>query len=459
MPLGSDEQRVRVQLRRYLGARLGPLALFLVVVICLSAPVAYYVLGRRALRVQAEVTAAQVADAIAEDAQQRPRLWPYDSLKLLAHVRAYEVYEGIERIDVVDVHGRRIDPAQDGVTQISDRPVVWQRAPILIGSNPVGEVWVAVATSELRRDALLLLGAFGVLGAVLGGLMYWLPMRAMSRAQTQIGGLLRRLEESQLALAVLNENLEHQVEARSSELRQAYRELQDKEQNLRELSSRAVGLQEAERRGIARELHDSAGQSLTAIRIHLQLISNLLAAEIEEAQMSRLEELARRTTQMVDDTVEEIRRAVNQLGPAVLDDVGLREAIERAAEDAADALGIVVECEIELPGELEASVETTGYRLIQEALTNVARHAAASRVEVEVRPGPGRLEIRIEDDGQGFDPAARTEKSRGLVGMRERVELLGGTLTIHSAPGEGTRIEAEIPAGGGKPTDSGPGAC
>ncbi len=428
------------RLVQYLGARLGPLAILVVIVTCVSAPLAFFVLGRRSLSVQAEATARQVAAVIQQDAAERPRLWKYDSPKVVQHVRAYELQQGVAHIEVVAANGVRVETTGD-LSAIGQLHVLWRSAPILVNGVRVGEVWVATSIDELRRDAILLLVAFGVLGSVLGGLMYLVPMRSAGRAQHEIEDLVQRIEQSQAALASLNENLEQQVDERSTELRRAYGELKQKEQNLREISTRAVKLQEAERRGIARELHDSAGQALTAIRIHLQLITDLLQSKNEE----KLTDLARRTTSMVDDTVEEIRRAVNQLGPAVLDDVGLEAAIRRAGDDLHETTGVEVDVRVELDAKLDASVESTCYRLVQESLTNVARHADASQVEIRVVARGDEVELTVRDDGKGFDPAARKRKSRGVVGMRERVELLGGELRVESAPGEGTTIAARLP--------------
>src|SRR5690606_15173421 len=116
--------------------------------------------------------------------------------------------------------------------------------------------------------------------------------------------------------------------------------------------------------GIARELHDSAGQALTAIRIHLQLIENAVEGA-DDPRSRRLKEIAARTGKLVDDTVEEIRRAVNQLGPAVLDDVGLCKAIERAADDLAEATQTRVTLDLDVPPDLDAAVESTCYRLVR----------------------------------------------------------------------------------------------
>jgi signal transduction histidine kinase len=429
------------RLVQYLGARLGPLAILVVIVTCVSAPLAFFVLGRRALGVRAEATAQQVAAVIQQDAAERTRLWKYDSPKVLQHIVAYQTQQGIAHIDVVAANGARVETSGDAAT-LADVHVIWRSAPILVNNARVGDVWVAAPTDDLRRDALVLLIAFAALGSVLGGLMYLVPMRSAGRAQHEIEDLVQRIEHSQAALASLNENLEHQVDERSTELRRAYGELKEKEQNLREISTRAVKLQETERRGIARELHDSAGQALTAIRIHLQLMTDLLQSKVGD---EKLTDLARRTTSMVDDTVEEIRRAVNQLGPAVLDDVGLEAAIRRAGDDLHETTSVEVQVNVELDAKLDASVESTCYRIVQESLTNVARHANASRVEISVVGRGDEVELVVRDDGKGFDPDTRKLESRGVIGMRERVELLGGDLRVDSAPGKGTTVSARLP--------------
>lgn len=436
----------RLRLRGYLGARLGPLALLLVAVVAISAPVAFYVLGIRAARVQARATAEQFAAVVRLEAEQRPLLWKYDSPKMLAHLRTYDdAQEHIEHIAVVDAQGQSIDlHGETDYVALVERPVVWESTSVVVNNDRVAAIWVATSTAEVRQGALRMLLLFGVLGAGLAGLMYWLPLRAMGRVEEEIEALLDQLRESRAALSALAENLEHQVEARSSDLSRALAELKDKEQNLRELSTRAVSMQEAERRAIARELHDSAGQSLTAIRIHLQLLESLSAGN------TKATELAGRTTVMVDETLEEIRRAVNTLGPAVLDDVGLAAAIERACLDLSERLEIEVDYDVELPPEgLAPALETSCYRVVQETLTNITRHAQPSLVSVRLRVEGGAAIVRVHDDGRGFDPEAalRAGRSRGLVGMRERAELLGGELTIDSAPGEGTTVTAVIPIG------------
>ncbi|MBC7974703.1 MAG: sensor histidine kinase, partial [Myxococcales bacterium] len=325
-----------------------------------------------------------------------------------------------------------------------------QSVPVVVNNVVVAQAWVAMSLGELRRETLAMLALFGALGAVLAGLTWWLPLRSISRAELEISALIERVETSQGELATLAGNLERQVEERSSQLSLAYHELRRKEQNLREISTRAVELQETERRVIARDLHDAAGQTLTAIRINLELITQAL----ERERMGDAAPLVRRTATLVDETVEEIRRAVGTLGPAVLEDVGLVEAVIRLCDDASEHTGSSARPSFALGTiELPAALETTCYRVVQEALTNVIRHARASHIEVGLAVHGEALEIEISDDGVGFEAGAATIQHRhGLVGMRERVELIGGHIEIDARAGAGTRIRATLPLRRALPT-------
>jgi signal transduction histidine kinase len=433
-----------LRLRAYLGARLRPLAVLVATVVATAAPAASFLLGLRALEIQTGAAARQVADSVRSDAEMRPTLWKYDALKLIQHLRSYEVEASIVRIDVVDARGVPIDPmADEVVAELRREQLLWQSEPVFVNNQRVAEVWVAMSTADLRNSTMLLFAIFGLLGATMAGMMYALPMRSVARAQSEIGELLDRLHASQSELAGLNERLERKVVERSAELSSAYTELQRKEHNLREVTSRAVELQEEERRQIARDLHDAAGQTLTAIRINLQLLADGLR---RPEGVDRTLELARRTTSLVDETVEEIRRAVQSLGASVLEDVGLVRAIERMCDDVADRTGIVVERHIAPEVPLPSVLETTCYRVVQEALTNVMRHARATHVEVDVEVDDDDLRVSIADDGRGFAPQeVDVARSRGLAGMRERVELLGGRLDLSTRKGGGARVAATLP--------------
>lgn len=433
----SESDATSVDLERYLAARLGPLAFFLLVVVAVSAPLVYMVMGVKTIRTRAQSAAKLVAELIHEEAQQRPVMWRYDAPKLLRHVGLQSTHPSIVRIELTDNDGRVIDLGRRAPL-ISDAELLWHSEPIYVDSE-VARVWVGVTTEEVERQASLIFLGFAVLGVVLAGVMYGLPVKAIVVAQ-------RRIDTSQRELERLNTNLEATVVERSSQLRAALAEVRDKEQRLRDLSGRAVAMQEAERRALSRELHDSAGQALTAIRINLQLLAELAGNDSAKA-------MAARTVDLADSTLEEIRRVVDRLAPAVLDDLGLQRAVERHCDDFSERTGVEIDYlfeDLDEPG-VDTGVETAAYRIVQESLTNVTRHAKAERVDIHLyRTDAGtptdRIVIDIRDDGVGFDvEAARAKGRRGLEGMRERVELLGGTIELSSRPGAGVQIHVELP--------------
>jgi signal transduction histidine kinase len=431
----SSEQE-RVGLRSYLRERLTPLVVLLFFVVSISAPVAYYIMGSRTVEATAQATARQVARIVREEAELRPRLWRYEADRIVDYTRRHAESPSIVRIDLLDGAGRQIDL---GHPQRDPTGLFWVREAVVINDNHVGEVWVGATTAELVGDSLGLLGAFGGIGLILATLLFVVPLRATGAAETHIVALIRRLEESSLALEQFNLRLEGLVAERSKQLAEALHEIT-------ELSSRAVSMQEAERRAISRELHDSAGQALTAVRLNLQIIESQL--EMKSIDSHAVGERARKAMSVLDGALEEIRRVVHRLAPVVLDEVGLRSAIERQCIDAADRSGIEVNAQVEIPESLGQGLDITCYRLVQEALTNVSRHAHASQVTVTVTADVEAVHIEISDDGVGFDlEDALAKGRRGVRGMRERVELLGGSFDLVSAPGKGTTLRVELPLG------------
>lgn len=448
----------RLAVGRTLRERLVPIAVLVFAVVALSAPLAMFALRLHGLRFVARATARSVAELIAREAQERPALWKYDTLKLVDHVRAYRVQADVVDVEVVDRDGesiglgRAVGVAGGRAREPAAGPgeggaELWEAAPIVLDNDRVGEVWVSVSTASARQAALLLLVAFTALGLVLAGLLYGVPMRSMAEAERRIVALVRELDGSRQALATLNQGLERTVAERSSELLRANAELVRKEERLRELSSRAIALSEGERRAIARELHDSVGQALTAVRIHLELLGTI-ASDASPKAADRRAAVLRQTIATTDETLEEVRRAVMRLGPAILDEIGIAEALARTCDDFAERTGITVRRSIDV-GDAPPSNGVDGalYRLAQEALTNVARHAGARNVDVELAARDGGFVLRVEDDGRGFSPGApEASFGNGLAGMRERAELLGGSITIDAAPGRGTRLTARLPA-------------
>ena len=202
---------------------------------------------------------------------------------------------------------------------------------------------------------------------------------------------------------------------------------------------RVVEAQELERRRLARELHDETGQALTSILLGLKALEEKLDDEGSRAAAAELREL-------VVTTLQDVRRLAVELRPSALDDFGLVAALERLSASFTDQTGIEIDFETALGDErLPAEVETALYRIVQESLTNVVKHARARRVSILLARRNGAIKAVIEDDGQGFDPAASPSAGFGLVGMRERLALLGGRLEVESSGDTGTTIAAEVP--------------
>ena len=202
---------------------------------------------------------------------------------------------------------------------------------------------------------------------------------------------------------------------------------------------RVVEAQELERRRLARELHDETGQALTSILLGLKALEEKLDDAGSRAAAAELREL-------VVTTLQDVRRLAVELRPSALDDFGLVAALERLSASFSEQTGIKIDFETALGDErLPAEVETALYRIVQESLTNVVKHARARRVSILLARRNGAIKAVIEDDGQGFDPAASPSAGFGLVGMRERLALLGGRLEVESSGDTGTTIAAEVP--------------
>lgn len=197
---------------------------------------------------------------------------------------------------------------------------------------------------------------------------------------------------------------------------------------------------EKERERWARELHDDALQGLAAIRITL---ATALQSRGERRE-ARIESAAEDAMSQLEGQINELNRLINDLRPAALERLGLAGALQALAEESAARGGIEVETRVELAEIPGGDEERIVYRLVQEALTNAVKHAGATRVEVDVQGGDDEIRIAIRDDGCGFDVAQATG-GRGLTGMRERIELLGGSIEVSSEPGKGTEIDASVP--------------
>lgn len=219
-------------------------------------------------------------------------------------------------------------------------------------------------------------------------------------------------------------------------------ELRRSREELRELSAAAHSIREQEQRRVAREIHDELGQSLTALKMDVAwMLGNL-----STGSPSLAEKLNTMQAQL-DATVAATRRISADLRPLMLDDLGLIPAAEWLAQNFSERTGIPCKLQIRPPDiELKEPHASALYRILQESLTNVARHAKASRVDVTLEQINGALKLSVRDDGRGFSAAeARAQKTYGLLGLRERTVLLGGEASVASEPGGGTTVEVRIP--------------
>jgi two-component system sensor histidine kinase UhpB len=223
-------------------------------------------------------------------------------------------------------------------------------------------------------------------------------------------------------------------------LTSAFNDMLDRlETERRESARRALAAQEAERLRIARELHDEIGQTLTAVVLELERAARLPPGQVQ-GDVTHAREAARAS-------LDDLRRIARQLRPEALDDLGLVSALNALATAFSKRTGVKVERRLVRPGALSSEAELVIYRVAQESLTNVARHAHARTVELELSQREDMALLRLRDDGRGIEPSALSSSS-GIRGMRERAVLVGATLSIGPAADGGTEVRLEVPVEG-----------
>ena len=238
---------------------------------------------------------------------------------------------------------------------------------------------------------------------------------------------------------------EVETQAKITDLQNAQlQEAQEREALRGELLKQVVGAQEAERQRVGRELHDEIGQALTAVGLGLRGVSTMIIKDEFQAIKN-----LRQLEGLVDHSLIDLRRLIADLRPSHLDDLGLSAALRWYVKQTMERSGLEINFSVnDNEHELSSAVKTTLFRIVQEGLINVIKHAQASMVEVELRYDPETVFLRIYDDGRGFklQPTVQSERpSWGLLGMRERTSLLNGSFDLRTAPGEGTEIYVTIP--------------
>ena len=347
--------------------------------------------------------------------------------------------------DLLTEAGYLVRPAQDGrmaLRSAQAKPpeliLLDVRMPGMDGYELCQRLKAEPATRDIPIIFLSALRDTGdkVRGFSLGAVDYiakpFQPEEVLARVHTHIE--LRRLQTK----------LEDKVAERTEQLRHSEQELRDSRSRLQELAGFLQTVREEERTAIARELHDELGQALTALRIDLGWL-NRQCSTLGSSVTTRASD----AHALVERTIDALRRIAEGLRPGMLDVLGLAAALEHLCSQFAERTGIA--CELKLEPEefdLDEGPAITVFRLIQEALTNVARHARASQTEIEVRESDDNIHIDIRDNGIGLNPE-QSRQGFGLLGMRERVSMLGGWIDIASGASQGVHIVATLPRHGG----------
>ena len=340
-----------------------------------------------------------------------------------------------------------ITDQQTAVIQTDDEMIWDVSVPIFNGQAGTARVGISdqsVRQTQSQLTYTLILTILGVLAVSLlaATFLTWIltrPILGLVKA-TQIiakGDFSPRVRRwANDEIGDLAEAFNHMADelGRTDELRQEQEILR------KQLLEGVIVAQEEERRRISRELHDSTSQSLTSLMVGLRALEEKNSNPGLNAQVADLRE-------MLGDTLDSVHSLAVQLRPAVLDDLGLAAALERFVNEWQDRHNIMIDITVHVGAKrLSESVETAIYRIVQEALTNVARHASAKSVSVLVERRFGEVVAVIEDDGIGFDSELASQNGKlGLLGMQERASLLDGRLTIESVIGQGSSIFVNIP--------------
>lgn len=326
--------------------------------------------------------------------------------------------------------------------------VILANSIMLIGEALAG-LWIT--SHNIEAHHYLVDTSFIVVAALLGLCINILLLRASFRPLFALLTTIRAVSSGK------TEERAHisPSDAEISELAQAFNGMLDRlETTRREQATLILQAQEEERRRLALELHDESSQNLTALLIHIEVLSQHLhalpatsvTADVREQLDGGLQYLAGLSQQ----TLENIRTLAQQLRPSVLDDLGLCAALRWLADDGRQRLHLAIELDVDGIEEMlrtytyPPAYETALFRIAQESLTNVARHAQAQNVCIELKQIAGYISLQVHDNGCGLD-LTQYHEGLGIFGMRERATLLGGTLHIQSRPGHGTTVQALLP--------------
>lgn len=400
--------------------RMWPLALLAGGVFGIALPATYQTLAFRERSREAALWAGDVARRVEGLARERPVLWAYDQAQLRAVTAEVLAAPLSARV--------RIDAQRDAMFIAGHElprgveATAW--ALVRAEGRPVGRVEVRLPAEHIAASAARLwLGALAG-GALLAAALFYLPLRTVRRGDARDEALWRDLQDA-------NATLEARVAARTAEL-------SVREAELSALGAQLVAVQEEERARISRDLHDDLGQVLTGLRLRLSALGHALG----DAHPGQVHLAA--AVDAVDEGVEQVRHLAHRLRPAALDGLGPMAALRGHAERWAEMAGVAVVLDL-CAEAVPSGVGEVFFRVAQEALTNVARHAAAHHVRLSVGPFDDGWRLVVEDDGVGVLRPPTGRHGLGLVGARERIERAGGYLDLEVVAPHGTRLVAWHP--------------
>ncbi len=327
-----------------------------------------------------------------------------------------------------------------------DRSLHEVMTPIREGERELARLYIGLSLAGTKREVARMRGGIAILTAIilaaalaavaLFSRLLTRPLREVAAGARRIaaGDLDHRVPEGRAdeigQLAASFNDMAAKIAERDAALRRS-------SEQMRLLSMRLLSVQEEERLRIARAVHDELGQVLTAMKIDLQQIGRG-----QEALQQPLAGISR----SIDDVVDLVRRIATDLRPAILDDLGIAAALEQQLRRLRETTGMATTLLVSEEPKLDMLTGVTLYRIAQEALANVVRHAGATDVEVALDVRDGAAVLRISDNGRGITPQQIADaRSLGLLGIRERAELLGGSVIIEGRPGEGTSVTAMLP--------------
>ncbi|MCB0169473.1 MAG: sensor histidine kinase [Anaerolineae bacterium] len=343
-------------------------------------------------------------------------------------------------------------------SSLNSKPSIWRRLlrlpifykillanSVIVGLGAIAgtviTVWFAGHFPHESRYTLI--AFFVAVGIIISFIVNkWVLERALTpldRLQEAVDQVRRGQQHVRVSLGLVSDE---QFDRLAETFNQMLIKHEQHAQQMERLPRQILQAQEDERQRLARDLHDEAAQALTSLLVHLRLLER-------EHDPHRAQQYLQELRELTAQALEEVRRVALDLRPTILDDLGLGAALEWRVDEFSRANNVQTAVQIDGLGQrLPRDIELVFYRVGQEALSNIARHAAAQNVSVSLHRANGVISLKITDDGRGFNPAdmpANTPRGLGLLGMRERMAMINGSLTIESNPGQGTRIVAHAP--------------